>query len=160
MVCPNGKSELRAIHGTLSSAKLYAVAWATEDGSTGSDYELMAHDDYKARFAGSDRPTFLVRLGDGKVLAELKGSHLGDQARYNHRVGARSGHRTKAGWPRFMIRKWSTENAAIYRIGAAGTLQSLDLLKLCRTAEKELFQAHVDQAQIRQLRAKCRHQSR
>lgn len=86
VVCPNGKSELRAIHGTLSSAKLYAVAWATEDGSTGSDYELMAHDDYKARFAGSDRPTFLVRLGDGKVLVELKGSHLGDQARYNHRV--------------------------------------------------------------------------
>ena len=47
VVCPNGKSELRAIHGTLSSAKLYAVAWATEDGSTGSDYELMAHEDYK-----------------------------------------------------------------------------------------------------------------
>ena len=35
--------------------------------------------------------------------------------------------------------KWSTENADIYRIGAAGTLQSLDLLKLCRTAEKEYF---------------------
>ena len=73
VVCPNGKSELRAIHGTLSSAKLYAVAWATEDGSTGSDYELMAHDDYKARFAGSDRPTFLVRLGDGKVLVITQG---------------------------------------------------------------------------------------
>jgi hypothetical protein len=35
--------------------------------------------------------------------------------------------------------KWSTENADIYRIGAAGTLQSLDLLKLCCTAEKEYF---------------------
>ncbi len=27
-----------------------------------------------------------MRLADGKTLTELKGGHLGDQARYNHRI--------------------------------------------------------------------------
>ncbi len=59
IACPHSKSELRVIRGTLSPGKHYAIAWATEDGSTGSDYELIKHDEYSARFAdASGRPSW------------------------------------------------------------------------------------------------------
>lgn len=138
-VCPNGKSELRMIRGTLSPGKRYAMAWSTEDGSTGSDYELMSHEDYKARFAGGERPTFLVRLGDGKVMIKLKGEHLGDQARYNHRSARAIWSPDESFVATLYDGKWETNTADAYRIGAGGASEPLNLLKLCRAAEQDYF---------------------
>jgi hypothetical protein len=139
IACPNGKSELRAIRGTLSPAKHYAIAWATEDDSRGDDYELIDRETYKARFAGGDRPTFLVRLADGKALVKLKGEHLGDQARYNHRV-ARAVWSPDERWVAAIYdAKWETDGAQLFHIGAGGISQPLDLLKLCARAEQDYF---------------------
>lgn len=135
-----GKSELRVIRGTLSPGKRYAIAWATEEGKSGKDYELITHDDYKARYAGGDSETFLVRLGDAKVLTELKGEHLGDQARYNHRI-ARAIWSLDEGW---MIavndEKWDTSHADAYHFGTGGVSAPLDLLKVCLAAEHRYFE--------------------
>ncbi len=139
MVCPNGKSELRMIRGTLSPGKRYPMAWSTEDGTTGSDYELYNRETYKARFAGGGVPTFLVRLGDGKVVIKLKVEHLGDQARYNHRSARAIWSPNESFVATLYDGKWETNNADAYRIGAGGASEPLDLLKLCRAAEKGYF---------------------
>jgi hypothetical protein len=139
IACPHGKSQLRVIRGTLSPRKHYAIAWATEDGSTGSDYELIKHDDYSARFADGERPTFLVRLSDGKALTKVKGGHLGDQGRYNPRI-ARAVWSADERWVAALYDgKWETDAAQIFRLGAGGASQPLDLMKLCADAERDYF---------------------
>lgn len=140
-VCPHGKSELRAIRGTLSPHKHYVVAWATANGKTGQDYELLKHADYQARFADEDVPTFLVRLADGKVVTKLNGTHWGDQARYNHKT-------LRAVWSRnerwvVVVNdgKWITDVADAYDLGASGASVPLNLLKVCLDAEHHYFKS-------------------
>jgi hypothetical protein len=139
LVCPYGKSELRAIHGTLSPGKHYAVAWATADGKTGKDYELFTGANYKARFADEDVPTFLVRLADGKAVTKLNGEHLGDQARYNHRTLRAIWSRSEAWMIAVNDGKWSTDEADAYRVTAGSTSAPLNLLKVCLNAEHRYF---------------------
>jgi hypothetical protein len=88
---------------------------------------------------GDDSPTFLVRLGDSKVLSKLRGEHLGDRARYNHRI-ARAIWSPDEGWVTALYDgRWETGIANAYRIGAGGVSEPLDLLKLCRAAEQVYF---------------------
>lgn len=139
LVCPQGDSELRAIRNTLSPHKAYVVAWATDKGKTGKDYELLTHEDYKARFADEDVPLFLVRVSDGTVVTKLNATHLGDQARYNHKT-------LRAVWSRnerwvtvVNDGKWITDGAETYHLGANGVSQPLDLRKVCVDAEHRYF---------------------
>jgi hypothetical protein len=49
---PSGKVELRVIRGTLSPKQRYGVAWNTEEGRTGHDYQLFSGE-AKTRYAAA-----------------------------------------------------------------------------------------------------------
>jgi len=136
--CPEGKIEKRIIVDTKSPKNSYGIAWKTDEGRTGKDYELFAGPP-KTRYAGRETDTFLVRLTDGKTLGKLKARHQGDKARYNQL----SQHVAWSPDERWLIglneSKWQTENADAYHVGADAVSDALDLKPLCKDAERRHF---------------------
>jgi len=139
-VCPEGKIEKRIIVDTQSPKNGYGIAWKTDEGRAGKDYELFAGPP-QTRYAGGDTGTFLVRLADGKTLGKLKAQHPGDKARYNHQ----SQHVAWSPDERWLIglndSKWQTDNADAYRVGDSGLSARLNLLSLCKDAELRHFRS-------------------
>ena len=137
-VCPEGKIEKRIIVDTKSPMGSYGIAWKTDEGRTGKDYELFEGPP-QTRYAGGDTETFLVRLTDGRTLGMLKAQHKGDKARYNHQ----SQHVAWSPDERWLVglndSKWQTDNADAYRVGDSGISAPLNLLSLCKDAERRHF---------------------
>jgi hypothetical protein len=139
-VCPEGKIEKRIIVDTKSPKNSYGIAWKTDEGRTGKDYELFAGPP-QTRYAGGDTDTFLVRLTDGKTLGKLKAVHPGDKPRYNHQ----SQHVAWSPDETWLIglndSKWRTDNADAYHVGDSGISEPLDLLPICKAAERRHFKS-------------------
>lgn len=146
-VCPSGHAELRIIRGTFSPKKRYGIAWDTEEGRTGRDYQLFSGE-FKARYAGGDSDTFLVRLMDGKSLTKLKGAHPGDAQRYNHQIQRAVWSLDETWLIAINESKWETDNADVYRIDANGVSEPFDLKPLCIDAERRYFTSTGRKIQI------------
>lgn len=146
-VCPSGKVELRVIRGTLSPKQRYGIAWNTEEGRTGHDYQLFSGG-AKTRYAGGDSDTFLVRLIDGKSLVKLKGAHPGDKARYNHQTQRAIWSSDETWLIAVNESKWATDHADAYRIGRDSVSDPLDLRSLCEAAERRSFKSAGRKVQI------------
>ena len=137
-VCPEGKIEKRIIVDTRSPKNSYGIAWKTDEGRTGKDYELFDGPP-KTRYAGGDTDTFLVRLSDGKTLGKLKAQHPGDKARYNHQSQHVAWSPNESWLVGLNDSKWQTDNADAYYVGADAVSKPLDLLPLCKDAERRHF---------------------
>ena len=137
-VCPEGKIEKRIIVDTKSPKNSYGIAWKTDEGRPGKDYELFEGPP-KTRYAGGETDTFLVRLSDGKTLGKLKAQHQGDKARYNQLSQHVAWSPDESWLVGINDGKWQTYNTDAYHIGADAVSEALNLLPLCKDAERRHF---------------------
>ncbi len=80
-----------------------------------------------------------MRLADGKVVTKLGGTHLGDQARYNHMTLRAVWSRNEAWVVAVNDGKWITDRADAYHLTTSGASAPLNLLKVCVDAERRYF---------------------